>query len=153
MSSGEHEQEDEEEDAEQQHDGEGGREDPELHAAAPERLAAPPRLLRGGTGAAGLGVPVWILHTTRPRPSQHSNRVENQYGTVTTTLATCHTSASAVGLHPHQFWVIGSDHIEQFRKLRPNFWVAGQEMLQSDPILTHTQACSAGNSGGAECLF
>ena len=38
----------------------------------------------------------------------------------------------------HQRWVIGPDHIEEFRICRSDFWVAAQEMLQSDPTLLCT---------------
>ena len=46
-----------------------------------------------------------------------------------------------------QCWVIGPDHIEQFRIFRSNFGVAVLEMLQSDPTLARARGrCSSGST-------
>lgn len=37
---------------------------------------------------------------------------------------------------PHQCWVLGPDHIEQYQLFRPDFWLAALKMPKGDPTLT-----------------
>ena len=55
-------------------------------------------------------------------------------------LRPSHASVHRGAWPTEQCWVIGPDHIEQFRISRSTFWVASLKMLQSDPTLLLSDA-------------